>query len=77
MSSDTRKKIVRRFKKTSKKLLNTALTRGADNIGKELLGAVNDVNQPSDVLFDKLITALKSGAIATGQEIMQKGIRSR
>lgn len=75
--SDTRKKIVRRFKKTSKHLLNTALTRGADNIGKELLEAVNDANQPSDVLFEKLVTALKSGAIATGQDLMKKGFRSR
>jgi hypothetical protein len=69
--SNIRRKIVKRIKKKSKPLIKAALTSGADNIGKRLLDAVSDVNQPSDILLGKLFTALKSGVLATGHEIVK------
>lgn len=75
--SDTRKKIVKLVKKESKHLFETALRSGAKNIGKELQGAMSDVNQPSNILLEKLFTALKSGAFATGEEVFKEGIRPR
>jgi hypothetical protein len=75
--SNIRKKFIKQVKKKSKPLVEAALRRGADNIGKRLLDAVNDVNQPSDILFEKLFTAVKSGVLATGQEIMKEKLNRR
>lgn len=72
--SDIRKDILKQFKEKSKPLLKAAMTSGANNIGKQLLDAVSDVNQPSDIILEKLFTALKSGVLATGQEILKEGM---
>ncbi|OCT13971.1 hypothetical protein A8709_00050 [Paenibacillus pectinilyticus] len=54
-----------------KSFLEAALKTGANNIGTRLLDAVNDANQPADVVLEKVVTALKSGALATGQEVLR------
>jgi hypothetical protein len=58
----------------SKQILEAALKSGANHIGKQLTAAEIDVNQPSDVVLDKLLNALKSGALAAGQEVMMAGL---
>ncbi|NOU99725.1 hypothetical protein [Paenibacillus planticolens] len=76
MSNDRNfmKVMVRNVGKESRLLLETALRSGATNVGKQLLDASIDVNQPSDILFDKVLTALKNGAHAAGQEVMLSGL---
>jgi hypothetical protein len=75
--SNIRKKIIKRVKKKSKPLIEAALRSGANKIGNRLLDATSDVNQPSDILLDKLFTALKSGVLATGQEIVKEELDRR
>jgi hypothetical protein len=75
--SNNRKKIFKRVMKKSRPIFKAVLRSGADNIGKRLLNAVDDVNQPSDILLEKLIIALKSGALATGQEIVKGNFARR
>ncbi|WP_314586848.1 hypothetical protein [Paenibacillus terrigena] len=57
-----------------KSFLESALKSGANNIGRQLLDAVNDDNQPADVVLGRIVTALKSGAVATGQEVLRTGL---
>lgn len=60
--------------KAHKEFFETTLKSGAKIIGTQLLSAVGDVNQPADVFFGKLLTALKTGALMTGQEVMKNHI---
>ncbi|WP_168118931.1 hypothetical protein [Paenibacillus sp. HB172176] len=55
----------------AKDFFQSVLKTGATNIGNQLLAAVDDVNQPSDIVMEKILTALKTGAIATGQEVVR------
>jgi hypothetical protein len=54
-----------------KNFIGTVLISGASNIGSQLLEAVNDENQPIDVALGKVVTALKSGAFATGRDLLR------
>lgn len=65
---------IRNVGKESKQILEAALKSGANHIGQQLSAATIDVNQPSDVVLDKLLNALKSGALAAGQEVMMTGL---
>ncbi|MEF3307210.1 hypothetical protein [Paenibacillus sp. GYB003] len=57
----------------SEKFANAA--RGGANVaGKQIIEAVSDLNQPSDVLIGKVVTALKGGLFAAGQEILNAGV---
>lgn len=75
--SSSRKHRHKYLSEQTKELFRTALTSGANHIGKEILEAVNDVNQPSDIVYEKLFAALKNGAFATGLELVREGFRSR
>ncbi|TXK79807.1 hypothetical protein [Paenibacillus sp. N3.4] len=70
--SNNHKKIATRVKKESKDFIEVALRSGANNIGKQLLDAVSDVNQPSDIVLLKIFTGLKNGALETGLEIVKE-----
>lgn len=54
-----------------KSFLESALKSGANNFGRRLLDAVSDENQPVDIILGRVATALKSGALATGQEVLR------
>lgn len=54
-----------------KSFIGSVLKSGANNIGSKLLEAVNDENQPIDVALGKVVTALKSGAFATGRDLLR------
>lgn len=72
--SNFHKMIGKQIKKEFIPLLEATLRSGANNIGNQLLEAVSDVSQPTDIVYSKITTALKDGAIATGQEIIMVGI---
>ncbi|WP_152394599.1 hypothetical protein [Paenibacillus guangzhouensis] len=54
--------------------LESTLKSGANNIGRQLLDAVNDENQTPDVVLGRVVTALKKGAVATGQEVLRTAL---
>ncbi|MCM3289953.1 hypothetical protein M3661_07400 [Paenibacillus sp. MER 180] len=60
-----------KHKEFFKGFLDSALKSGANNFGKHLLDAVNDENQPVDIVFGRIVTALRDGAIATGQDVLR------
>jgi hypothetical protein len=65
------------FKGVKKEILyftDVALISGATNIGKELLNVTRDENQPFGYNFGTFTNALKSGIMATGQELMTIGL---
>lgn len=68
------KSIAQQLSKESKPLLEAALRSGANSVGKQLLDAARDVNQPSNIFLKKLAAALKNGALAAGQEIVSGGL---
>jgi hypothetical protein len=57
--------------KQHKEFFESTLKSGAKIIGTQLLAAVGDANQPADVFFGKVLLALKTGALMTGQEVMK------
>ncbi|QGQ98764.1 hypothetical protein EHS13_29755 [Paenibacillus psychroresistens] len=72
MSSIPRK-IFKKVIKKSKPIIKATMRSGAENIGQRLLTAVSNPNQPFDITLEKLLTALKSGALATGLEVVKGG----
>lgn len=58
--------------KHKKPFILMALKTGAHHIGNGVLNAVEDVNQPSDVVLSNVLAALKSGALNAGKEIARE-----
>ncbi|MGM0877056.1 MAG: hypothetical protein ACQEWV_20495 [Bacillota bacterium] len=76
MSKDALNKIVKKIRKQSEPIIATALINGATRVSNEMNVVVSDVNQSPRILLGKIITILRSGAIATGQEMMKNGLES-
>ncbi|MEK3884498.1 hypothetical protein [Paenibacillus sp. PL2-23] len=66
------KKMVKKLNNESKAFMRTVLRSGANNIGNQLMDAVSDANQPGTMILGNVLNALKSGAIATGQEVVRE-----
>jgi hypothetical protein len=65
------------FKGIAKEILyfaDFALKSGATNVGKELANVTRDVNQKSDLNLGTITNALMSGIMATGEELMTRGL---
>jgi hypothetical protein len=60
------------FKRESKAFAESLLRNGANHIGGQLLNAVSNVNQPTDIVFGNIAAALRNGVIATGQEVVRE-----
>lgn len=56
----------------NKSFILMALKIGANHIGSGLLNAVDNANQPSDVVLSNVVASLKSGAFAAGKEIARE-----
>lgn len=66
------KKIAKQLNSGSKSFMRSIMRSGANNIGNSLMEAVTDANGPSDIVFGRIMTAVKSGAIATGHEVVRE-----
>jgi len=72
--SERMKGVMRGVKNEILNLANVVLKSGATNIGKQLVEVTHRENQPSEFNLTTLTHALKNGAMATGQELMAKGV---
>jgi hypothetical protein len=70
--SKKEKKIAKQLNSGSRSFMRSVVRSGANNIGSSLLEAVTDTSGPSDVVFSRIMIALRSGAIATGQEVVRE-----
>ncbi|MDQ6421685.1 hypothetical protein RB620_19855 [Paenibacillus sp. LHD-117] len=68
-------KFAKLIKKEVLPVVESALKSGANNFGRELLNAVEDGNQPSDIVFGNIVSALRSGVIATGQQVVKERLQ--
>ncbi|USK34640.1 hypothetical protein LIT25_04560 [Bacillus sp. F19] len=71
MSKDAFKKIVKKISEQSKPIITTALITGATRFINEMDVEVSgsDVNQSP-----RILTTLRNGAVAAGQEMMTNGL---
>lgn len=65
------------FKRESKAFAESVFRNGANHIGGQLLNAVDDVNQPTDVVLGNIVSALRNGAVATGQAVLKERLGRR
>ncbi|MBB6670984.1 hypothetical protein [Cohnella nanjingensis] len=72
--SDLMKGVIKGVKKEIQYFADVALKSGAIHVGKELANVTRDVNQPSELNLETISNALKSGIMATGQELMTTGL---
>jgi hypothetical protein len=56
----------------SQAFAESVFRNGANQIGTQLLDAVSDINQPTDVILGKIASALKIGVLATSQEVLKE-----
>lgn len=75
--SNSDKQIGKLFKSETKALVESLFRNGASHVGGQLLDAVNDVNQPTDVVLGNIVSALRNGAIATGQAVLRERLSQR
>ncbi|MFC5702345.1 hypothetical protein ACFPVX_13670 [Cohnella faecalis] len=68
------KEVLKGVKKEILNLADAALTSGAANVGKELSNMKRDVNQPNDINLGAITSALKSGVLVTGQDLLTRGL---
>jgi hypothetical protein len=77
MANKMFKKIFRQVGKETKgfaeQFVNAARI-GAEVSGRQILEATNNLNQPSDVLINKVIDALKVGVRHAGQHVLTAGL---
>ncbi|MCR2808007.1 hypothetical protein [Paenibacillus soyae] len=66
------KKIAKQVNSGSRSLMRSVMRSGANNIGNALMEAVTEANGPSDIVFGRIMTAVRSGAIATGSEVVRE-----
>jgi hypothetical protein len=72
--SELMKGVFRGVKKEIINFANAALKSGATHVGKELSNMKRDENQPLGFTFGTITNTLKTGVIATGQDLMNKGL---
>ncbi|MBD1379824.1 hypothetical protein [Metabacillus arenae] len=76
MSKDAFKKIVKNIRKQTEPIIATALINGATRVSNEMNDVVSDGNQSPRILLRKIAITLRSGVIATGQEMITSGVES-
>ncbi|AIE59897.1 hypothetical protein [Bacillus methanolicus] len=72
--SELMKGVFRGVRKEIANFANAALKSGATHVGKELANMKRDENQPLDFTFGTITNSLKTGVIATGKDLMNKGL---
>ncbi|MFD0620225.1 hypothetical protein ACFQZR_22400 [Paenibacillus sp. GCM10027629] len=72
--SELMKGIFRGVRKEIVNLANAALKSGSTHIGKELANMKRDDDQPLGFTFGTVTNSLKDGVIATGKDLMNKGL---
>jgi hypothetical protein len=72
--SELMKGVFRGVRKEILNFANAALKSGATHVGKELSNMKRDENQPLGFTFGTITNTLKTGVIATGQDLMNKGL---
>ena len=66
------KKVAKQLNSESRSFMRSVMRSGANNIGNSLMEAVTDASGPRDIVFGSIMTAIRSGAIATGQEVVKE-----
>lgn len=77
MSDRFLKTLLKAVKKESKRFAKqfvVASRGGAEVAAKQILEAAANQNQPSDVMIEKIVNALKAGVNLTGQQMMTAGL---
>jgi len=77
MANKMFKKIFRQVRKETKSFAEqfvNAARIGAEVSGRQILEATTNLNQPSDVLINKVIDALKVGVRHAGQHVLTAGL---
>lgn len=70
------KKTLKRVKRETQPILESALRTGVERISSELrVVGYASANQPSASALEKVAEVLKSGLFAAGQELMDKGVQ--
>jgi hypothetical protein len=72
--SELMKGVFRGVRNEIANLANAALKSGATHVGKELSNRKHDENEPLDFTFGTITNSLKTGVIATGQDLMAIGV---
>jgi hypothetical protein len=72
--SELMKGVFRGVRREIANLANAVLKSGSANVGRELANMQRDENQPLGFTFGTITNSLKTGAIATGKDLMNKGL---
>ncbi|NOU99733.1 hypothetical protein [Paenibacillus planticolens] len=51
-----------------------AVKSGANTVGKQVIDAVDNMDQPANIVASKLIAAVKSGVKNAGEQMINSGI---
>lgn len=72
--SELMKGVFRGVRKEIANFANAALKSGAAHVGKELANMKRDENDPLGLTFGTITNSLKTGVIATGKDLMNRGL---
>jgi len=72
--SELMKGVFRGIRKEIANLANAALKSGATHVGRELANMKRDENDPLGLTFGTVTNSLKTGVLATGKDLMNKGL---